>query len=152
MTTTSYTITDADKGRFLPIKDGFLVNLTRTQASPPGYEIPDFDPGRQRWKTARFVLRGTKDIRDLCCIDTQSGGGAGGGGFDSVWANASVAYTGELEVVCVPKGSTWSLQLSDVPNVRAPRDAGFGAYADNRPQGGWSPAPPHAPKAAAAPR
>jgi len=34
-----YTITDADVGRVLTLADGFLINLSRTSATPPGYEI-----------------------------------------------------------------------------------------------------------------
>jgi hypothetical protein len=72
---TEYTITDADIGAVLSITNGFLVNLSRTASPPPGYEIPDYDPGRQVWKNARLVLRGSGDIKDLVCIDTQNGGG-----------------------------------------------------------------------------
>ena len=34
--------------------------------------------------------------------------------------NGSLGYRGDLIVVGVPKGSVWSLSLSDVPIVRAP--------------------------------
>jgi hypothetical protein len=50
MALTDFTISDADVGRVLPISDGFLVNLSRTQA-PTSYEVPDWDEGRQCWKT-----------------------------------------------------------------------------------------------------
>jgi hypothetical protein len=65
-----------------------------------------------------FVLRGNLDIRDLICLSPQSGDG---GGPDGVMvANHSLGYRGELLVVAVPRGSTWSLTISDVENPRAP--------------------------------
>ena len=37
---------------------------------------------------------------------------------DGVLANASVPYLGDLEIICVPRGSIWSITLSDAPFVR----------------------------------
>ena len=131
---TDFTITDADIGRVLPITDGYLVNLTRTASTPPGFEIIQWDEGRQRFKAGRFVLRGTGDFRDLCCIDTQSGVSMQHGRSDAAWTNANIGYRGGLEVVCVPRGSQWSLTISDIPNQRsAPATSGWaptGAFGD----------------------
>jgi hypothetical protein len=54
--------------------------------------------------------------------------------------NHSLAYRGALEVVCVPKGSEWSLTLSDVPNPRAPTRIGPGGpHVFNQADGSWGP-------------
>jgi hypothetical protein len=110
-----FQITDADMGRVLAPADGFLVNLMRTKAGV--FDPPQWDPGRQCWKNGRFVLRGSGDFKDAVCIDTASGAGWAGHftGGDSVLANASISYAGDLIVVCVQKGSVWTLTLSDVP-------------------------------------
>ncbi len=122
MALTVYTLDASSIGAIISPADAFVVNLMMTQAPNPSYDVPDYDPGRQRWKTARFVLRGTGDIRDLLCIDCQSGGGWAShyGHTSSVLADASYGYRGELEIVCVQRGSVWSLTLSDQPYVRAP--------------------------------
>jgi hypothetical protein len=50
--------------------------------------------------------------------------------------NNGFPYRGALVVVAVPRGSEWSLTLSGVPVVRAPRSysdgANFRSYPDNR--------------------
>jgi hypothetical protein len=121
--TTNYVITDADVGRVLPITDGFLTNLTMT-APPPVYEVPSFDEGKQIWTAGYFVLRGSGDNRDAVCINP-----AGGGGF-AQWqksnanmvVNRCIGFRGGLIVVAVPKGSSWSVTLSDAPVVASPTD------------------------------
>jgi hypothetical protein len=115
-----YTLDETSIGMTIGPPNGFVVNLTRTQAGP--YDPPQWSEGRQRWKAGRFVLRGSNDVRDLVCIDTQHGGGwaSHGGLSDIVMGDASIDYAGDLEIVCVPKGSTWTITLSDVPNPRAP--------------------------------
>jgi hypothetical protein len=114
---TEYTLTDASVGDVLPITDGLLVSLSMTQSG--GFDgSPRFDEGKLIWVSGYFVLRGSLDIRDLICLSPQSGGG---GGPDGVMvANHSLGYRGELLVVAVPRGSTWSLTISDVENPRAP--------------------------------
>ena len=107
---TDFTIDETFIGQTIGPANAYLVNLSRTQA-PTRYEIPDWDPGRQCWKTARFVLRGSGDFRDLCCIDAQSDGGWGGSGTGFVLGHASISYRGELEVRCVPKGSQWKVTV-----------------------------------------
>ena len=37
--------------------------------------------------------------------------------------NSNIAYHGDLMIVGVPRGSQWSLTLSDTPNIRAPQQA-----------------------------
>jgi hypothetical protein len=120
MATFDYTISDANIGSVLPVTDGFVVNLTRTQAGP--YDLAQWDEGRGVWKTGRLVLQGSRDYKPLITIDTQSGGGwaSSWGHRDGVLTNASVPYLGELMIVCVPKLSIWTLTLGDQPYVRQP--------------------------------
>jgi hypothetical protein len=103
---TDFTITDADVGRVLPITDGFLVSLTMT-ASPSVYEVPDANPATQQFKSGYFTLRGTGDVRNLYNSLT-------GHLSKFLIANHSLSYRGDLKVVCVPRGSTWSITLSDI--------------------------------------
>jgi hypothetical protein len=123
MATFNFTLTDADMGRVLTPADGFVVKLRRTKAGP--FDPPSFSEATQQFTTGRFVLRGSRDFRNLVCIDTQSDGGWASqyASTASVLESASLNYAGELMVVCVPRGSIWELSLSDIPYVRAPMTA-----------------------------
>jgi hypothetical protein len=91
--------------------------------SPPTvYEQPDRDPGRQFFKSGYFTIRGECDLRPA--FNAQIG--AGGGHF-SYWGgeahsivDGNFPYKGALKIVSVPKGSTWQVSVSDIPNDRAP--------------------------------
>lgn len=48
----------------------------------------------------------------------------------TLWINASVGFKGQLMVVCVPRGSTWSLTLSDVPNLKTPAPTGLNDWVE----------------------
>jgi hypothetical protein len=80
--------------------------------------------GKQIWTAGYFVLRGSGDNRDAVCINP-----AGGGGF-AQWqksnanmvVNRCIGFRGGLIVVAVPKGSSWSVTLSDAPVVASPTD------------------------------
>jgi hypothetical protein len=51
--------------------------------------------------------------------------------------NSSIGYRGQLVIVVVPKGSTWSLTISDLP-VRAPSEIGPGSpHVANQHDGVW---------------
>jgi hypothetical protein len=118
MATTDFIIDETFIGQTIGPQNGFLVNLVRTKAGP--YDLAQWDEGRGVWKAGRLVLRGSRDIRDLICIDTQGGGGwaSSWGHRDGVLTNSSLPFLGDLRIVCVPKGSIWELMLSDVPYVR----------------------------------
>jgi hypothetical protein len=120
MATFDFTIDETFVGATIGPVDGFVVNLKRTKAGP--YDPPAFSEAKQQWTNGRLVLRGSRDYRNLMCIDTQSDGywASQYGNTASVLNNASVSYPGELTVVCVPKGSVWEITLSDIPYVRAP--------------------------------
>jgi hypothetical protein len=100
--------------------DGFVVSLKRTKAGP--FDPPSFDESRQQFTSGRFVLRGSRDFRNLFCIDTQSDGGWASqyGNTASVLTSASIGYWGELQIICIPKGSVWEIQLSDIPYKAVP--------------------------------
>ncbi|HZZ22863.1 MAG TPA: hypothetical protein VFE60_09940 [Roseiarcus sp.] len=116
MALTDYTLTDADIGRALTPADGFLVSLARTQAGPFDGP-PRWDEGSMRWVSGRFVLRGSRDFKDLLCVDTGSGAGWAGHNnkFDNVLASGSLGYAGDLIAVSIQRGSVWTLTLSDIP-------------------------------------
>jgi hypothetical protein len=114
-----FTVDETNIGQTIGPANGYLVNLTRTQAGP--YDPAQWSAAKQQWLTGRFVLRGSGDVKDLVCIDTQHGGGwaSHGGLGDIVWGDANIALA-DLIVACVPRGSAWTVTLSDVPNPRAP--------------------------------
>ena len=116
MATFDFVIDETFMGTTIGPVDGFVVSLKRTKAGP--FDPPAFDEGKQRWTNGRFVLRGSREFRNLVCIDTQSGGGANGGGYENVLLSASIGYWGELQIICIPKGSVWEITLSDVPFVK----------------------------------
>jgi hypothetical protein len=84
------------------------------------------------------LLRASGEHRNLVCIDTAAGAGWASGlaAQGIVYSNASIGFKGSLKVVCVQRGSVWSLTLSDVPVLRPPfvnKDgANFGSYPDWR--------------------
>lgn len=62
--------------------------------------------------------------------------------------NSSLRYSGDLVVVCAPKGATFSITLSDTPNDRAPERPWWNFnHSINVPRN-----PPAAPKAEPEPR
>ena len=73
-------------------------------------------------RAANFTIRGECDLRP----DFNAQIGAGGGHF-SYWGgeahsivDGNFPYKGALKIVSVPKGSTWQVSVSDIPNDRAP--------------------------------
>ena len=121
ITITTYQISDADVGTTIGPQNGFVTGLT--MLSPPTvYEQPDRDPGRQLFKSGYFTIRGECDLRPV--FNAQIG--AGGGHF-SYWGgeahsivDGNFPYKGALKIVSMPKGSTWQVSVSDLPNDRAP--------------------------------
>jgi hypothetical protein len=68
------------------------------------------------------VLRGSNDYRDTVCINPASSGGFAQwkGPNANMVVNGSISYRGDLIVVAVSKGSSWSMTLADAPVVRSP--------------------------------
>jgi hypothetical protein len=107
-----------------------------TAPPSPSYETPDASPSKQAFTSAYFTLRGSRDLRDLINVSPQSGGAATYWGSDAnMVSNGNLPYRGDLIVQCVPRGSTWTLTLSDISNLRAPAPPDgvpFGSYPDYR--------------------
>ena len=114
MALTDFTITAADVGRVLGVPDGYLVNLAMIQG--PVNETPSFE-GKQKLTSNYFVLRGSRDWCDLVCVSPVYGGGYAEwrGSTGNMVVSGSIRYSGDLAVVAVPRGTQWSLTLSDIP-------------------------------------
>ena len=118
-----FNITEANIGETIGPPDGYLVALSRTTA-PVNDGPPRWSESQLKWLSGYFCLRSSGDVRDLICTRDASTFFWVGPEMHLV-INSSISYRGALEVVCVPRGSTWSLTLSDVPNVRAPEPVGW---------------------------
>ena len=64
-----------------------------------------------------FCVARSRDWRDLVCVSPVNGGG-----YSEWWGltgnmvvSGGIRYSGDLAVVAVPRGSQWSLTLSDIP-------------------------------------
>jgi hypothetical protein len=64
MATTDFVIDDTMMGQTIGPPHGYLVSLVVT-TPPKVYEVPEWNPGTQRWTRGYFVLRGSGDFRDL---------------------------------------------------------------------------------------
>ena len=81
--------------------------------------MPQWQASKGHWIAGRLQLRGERDIRDLFCIDTQAGGGWASGNDPAIVCEAaSFGYRGGLKILCVPRGSEWEVELSDMPVAR----------------------------------
>jgi hypothetical protein len=107
---TEYVIDDSMVGQSVGPANGFLVSLTQT-TPPLVYETPSGDDGSGIWKSGYLQLRGSLDHRDLFCASPSSWGYVS----KFLVGNQSLDYRGDLVVVCIPKGSVFSLTLSDIP-------------------------------------
>jgi len=112
--TNDYTIDASFVGQTIGPTNGAIVSLR--MSAPPVYETPSFDAGAQSWVSGCFTLRGTGDCHDAVSISPQSNGGAFNQPGAVMIHGGSVAYSGALVVVAVPKNSVWSLTLSDAPS------------------------------------
>jgi len=110
MALTEYTITDADVGAALPITDGYLVSL-RLVTPPPRYEVPEGNDGSGIWLRGYLQLRGSLDVRDIYCSSPHSWGNLS----PVLIINQSLGFRGQLKILCVPRGSVFSITLSDQP-------------------------------------
>lgn len=110
-----FVINDQSVGQSVGPASGYLVSLRMTQG-PPVYQTPEGDDGRGVWTRSYLQLRGSGDLRDLYCACPAQGGVAG----NVLVQSQSLRYHGDLTIVACPRGSAFSLTLSDVPNVRTP--------------------------------
>ena len=63
MATFDFIIDETFIGATIGPVDGFVVNLKRTKAGP--FDPPSFSEATQQFTTGRFVLRGSRDFRNL---------------------------------------------------------------------------------------
>ena len=119
-----FTLDETSVGAALEPADGFTVNLR--MSVPPNPEQVAWHPLERIHTAAFFTLRGEGDgglpfaLRNLISYNASANPLAAWG---DIWRNASVPYKGKLLVESVPRGSQWSLRLSDQPNPRAaPKD------------------------------
>jgi hypothetical protein len=136
MATFDFTLDETSIGLALDPADGFLVSLSQTTPSSDRAD-PEWSASKQMWRTGYFVLKGERDTQAI--YSNRSGAWVPQwiGDARILVSNASLDYHGRLVVQCVPRGSTWSLTLSDTPFVRAPAQSGFGVFVDNRKDGSW---------------
>jgi hypothetical protein len=143
---TDFTLTEADIGRALDPADGFLVGLSQTAPAVPDGE-PQWSAAMQRWKTGYISLRGESDPQAVYCNRPSIWTPLWSGGERILIASNSLPYAGRLRIECVPKGSTWSLTVSDVPFVRLADPGNHGNFINAN----YTPVnPPAAPKEARA--
>jgi hypothetical protein len=115
-----YTLTDQDVGRVLGPADAYVTDLAMT-TPPSGHETPDFSTAGQHFTSGYFTLRGSGDHQNLINVSPRSTPTAfswSSLGGAAMVVNGNLRFRGDLIVVCVPKGSEWSITLSDVPNQR----------------------------------
>ena len=100
--------------------DGLLVSLIMRAA--PIYEVPDWNQGTMKWRSGYLQLRGSRDTRDLICVNPAQNGMAfiGAAPNARLVTNNSLNYWGDLIVACAPRGGVFAITLSDVANPRAP--------------------------------
>jgi hypothetical protein len=109
MALTEHTINDRSVGLAIGPQNGFLVNLRMTQG-PAKYQVPDGDDGRGVWLNGYLQLRGSADHRDLYCASPSSWGYLS----KLLVGNQSLGYHGDLIIRGVPRGSEFSVTLSDI--------------------------------------
>jgi hypothetical protein len=114
MAQTDFILDDTMVGTVLPVADGYLTDLRRTQSpvDQPALCAPD-----GTWLSGKFQIRGENDIRDLICTDSLDVG-SWSGGVKTLIANSSLPYKGGLVIRALPKGAVFSLTLSDAPIQR----------------------------------
>jgi hypothetical protein len=141
MATFDLTLDDQSVGQIIGTPDGFLVGLAMTQGPSDASVPPSWDEGRRLWTSGYFVLRGSLDLRDLICLHPASGGSyAWDGPIGHMLVNGNLGFRGDLIVQSVPRGSTWSITLSDVPNPR-PADTTWPTWSPRSPAVSMPPPP-----------
>ena len=117
MALTNITIDETSIGGALDPADGFLVSLSQTTPAVPDGD-PQWSASLGRWRTGYLVLKGERDTQAVYSNRPSVWTPLWSGGERSLIASNSLPYAGRLRIECVPKGSTWSLTVSDVPFVR----------------------------------
>lgn len=109
-----FTLTDADIGKTIGPPNAFLVDLVQTERTTKS-ETPRFHEGKQHWVSSYIQLRGSKDVRDIFCLNPSQSPAPplSTSKRHTHVVNDSIPYAGDLIVKCLPAGSTWEIALSD---------------------------------------
>jgi len=94
-------------GQSIGPKDGFLVSLEITTPPQGAYLIPDWSPATQRWTSAYLQLKGSRDVQSVFCYNPAQGGHVS----NLLIGNQSLSYSGDLQILCVPRGAVFELNL-----------------------------------------
>jgi hypothetical protein len=146
MTITTIDFDASNVGQVLAPADGFVISLSMTRP-PTTHETPNFDIGRGMWTSGYLVLSGEAARAPIVSFQPSTNGGFGQfrapDGSATIFLDKSIAYAGGLVVQSVPTGSTWRLQLSDVPVLRQERTRPPSKPNGKQPPQHWdSPSPP----------
>jgi hypothetical protein len=118
MALSSYTLDETSTGSVLDPADGYVINLTLTQGPLNSWAGGDgVDPATGKWRTGLLSLKGEGDPRPFVNVDGNSttfGTNVASAAGLHIMFNANLKYAGRLQVISVPTGSTFALDLSDV--------------------------------------
>ena len=115
MAETTFTIDETSVGETLPVTDGYITGLVMTQG-PTVFENPAWDEGRQIWVAAYFVLRGTKDLRDLICLQPSTTPAFSWfGSSANMIVNGNLPFLGDLTVIGLVADPLGCTQPEDRP-------------------------------------
>ena len=103
---TTFTINGGTVGQVLPVVDGYLQAFNMTKA-PWVYDAPVFKPNGAGWQNGYFSLVGERDRAILVQFELSNPMRNA--------ASLNIGYHGGLLVACVPRGSEWTVTVSDVP-------------------------------------
>jgi hypothetical protein len=108
------TLTDALIGTVIsPGPDQFITRLEKTRNQWPAFQVENWDVlpyPHGTWRAGRFLLR-EGNGRRLYNFASQSNG-------EVILLGASIRFTGDLTLECLPAGEEWRIDFSDVPTAR----------------------------------
>jgi hypothetical protein len=107
MVDTSFTLTDANNGTTIGVPDGFMVSLT--MVTPPDFSSFDASIPSHWW----LSVGGSRDT-EWARINVDLLSNPLFGGTPTLLANGHRPYRGDFAIDSIPRGSSWSLTVSDV--------------------------------------
>jgi hypothetical protein len=115
MALTELVLDDSYIGKTIGPANGFLVDLVQTGRTTKS-TTPCYNDTKQHWVSSYCQLRGSKDIRDIFCLNPSQSPAPplSTSKRHTHVVNDSIPYLGDLIVKCLPAGSTWEIALSDV--------------------------------------
>jgi hypothetical protein len=123
MALTELVLDDSYIGQTIGPQNGWLVDLVQTGRATKSV-TPCFNEGKQHWVSAYIQLRGSKDVRDIFCLNPSQSPAPplSTSKRHTHVVNDSIPYLGDLIVKCLPAGSTWEIALSDTELTWKERD------------------------------